>query len=182
MALRDNTAAYGGLTRLLHGLVIALVAIQFGLGATIDLFPKGSEAQAAWIGLHESSGIATLLVAMVLLVWRLLNPRPSLAQLPSWQRLMARATHGLLYLLILVQPLLGLALVSFAGYPVHFYGLQFGPLATASKPLAAELSHAHELVAGALALLVAVHILGALFHGLVRRDGILQRMWLGPDE
>lgn len=182
MALRDTTAAYGGLTRLLHGLIIALVAIQFGLGLTIDLFPKGSTAQAAWVGLHESSGIATLLVAVAMLVWRLVNPRPTLAQLPSWQRVAAHATHGLLYLLILAQPLVGLALVSFAGYPLHFYGLEFGPLASAHKPLAAQLAHVHEWAAAALAVIVGVHIVGALFHGLVRRDGVLQRMWLGADE
>ena len=38
---------------------------------------------------------------------------------------------------------------------------------------------AHGLIATVLAILVALHVLGALWHWLVRRDGVMRRMGFG---
>lgn len=182
MALRDNARSYGPVTRLLHTAIVMLLAVQFALGLTIDLFAGGSHARSAWIGLHESNGILLLVLAVLLLGWRIATARPSLGGLPAWQRKAARLTHGLLYLALLAQPLLGMTLVITSGYPLQFYGLHFGPFMGADRHAAASVALAHEWTTAALAVLIAVHSLAALFHYVVRRDHILQRMWLGTSD
>jgi cytochrome b561 len=102
--------------------------------------------------------------------------------MPAWERAAARLTHAGLYLLLLVLPLTGwvMASVSPLGIPTVVFGLftlpnPFQPSAT----LEAALKLVHGLLALALAMLVALHVGGALRHHLVRRDDVLRRMLPG---
>ena len=102
---------------------------------------------------------------------------PLPADLPVWQRLAAKASHVLLYALMLVLPLLGWAMISAAGDPVMLSSnLQLPALVGANAPLFALLRKAHGYLAYLLFLTVLVHLAAALFHGLIRRDGVLQSM------
>jgi cytochrome b561 len=42
-----------------------------------------------------------------------------------------------------------------------------------------KLRTAHYLISRALWALIALHIAGALYHSLIRKDGLLRRMWFG---
>lgn len=182
MAVRDDKRSFGLVTRVLHSVIFVLIVVQFALGWTFELFPQGSTARGAWIALHESGGLLLLLAGLAFVAWRTGNVRPSLSALPAWQRAAARTVHGLLYLLLLAQPLLGIALVTFGGHPVHFYGLQLGPYLVQRKALAAHLTTAHEWLALGLAATIGLHALATVFHRVVMRDDIMRRMWLGAED
>lgn len=91
--------------------------------------------------------------------------------------LAAKASHLVLYALMLVLPLLGWAMISAAGDPVMLSSsVQLPALVGANAPLFAVLRRAHGFLAYLLFLTVLLHLAAALFHGLIRRDGVLQSM------
>jgi len=112
------------------------------------------------------------------LVVRFSTRQPPLpADLPLWQALAAKASHLVLYALMLVLPLLGWAMISAAGDPVMLSrSVQLPALVSANAPLFAVLRKAHGYLAYVLFLTVLLHLAAALFHGLIRRDGVLRSM------
>src|SRR5262249_59417162 len=110
--------------------------------------------------------------------WGGLSPRPPLpATVPGWIRTAAPWSHRLLYLLMLVQPVIGWLGASAFGAVVDVFGLFKLPvLLHEDKGLAGVLFLIHKIGAFTLAALVTIHVGGALFHLVVRRDGIFRRM------
>jgi cytochrome b561 len=97
-----------------------------------------------------------------------------------FQKLAARATEYILYVLLLLQPALGLLNTNARGRRVDFYFLgELPPVVGLDKILAKQAMVAHELVAYLLVALVALHAAAALFHHFVRRDNVLNAMLPG---
>ncbi|MFO2462920.1 cytochrome b [Pseudomonas sp. 15FMM2] len=167
---------FAPLSRLLHWLmalmVIAMLFIGAGMAASI------SQRHEWLLNLHKPLGIAILALVIVRLVVRFSTRQPPLpADLPRWQVLAAKASHVLLYGLMLVLPVLGWAMISAAGDPVMLSSsVQLPALLTANPELFALLRKAHGFLAYLLFLTVMLHLAAALFHGWVRRDGVLQSM------
>ncbi|MBD9456340.1 cytochrome b [Pseudomonas sp. PDM05] len=167
---------FAPLARLLHWLmalmVIAMLFIGAGLAASV------SQRHEWLIHLHKPLGIAILALVIVRLVVRFSTRQPPLpADLPMWQVLAAKASHWVLYGLMLVLPLLGWAMISAAGDPVMLgSSVQLPALVAANAPLFAVLRKAHGFLAYLLFLTVLLHLAAALFHGLIRRDGVLRSM------
>ena len=101
--------------------------------------------------------------------------------MPRWQQRAAHAAHLLLYALFFAVPLAGWAYSSAAGFPIVVYGLiplpDFVPV---DKILSELIKPWHGNLAQGLAVLVALHVAGALKHQLIDRDGLLSRMWPFP--
>ena len=167
---------FAPLARLLHWLmalmVIAMLFIGAGLAASV------SQRHEWLIHLHKPLGIAILALVIVRLVVRFSTRQPPLpADLPMWQVLAAKASHWVLYGLMLVLPLVGWAMISAAGDPVMLgSSVQLPALVAANAPLFAVLRKAHGFLAYLLFLTVLLHLAAALFHGLIRRDGVLRSM------
>jgi cytochrome b561 len=128
-------------------------------------------------------GIAILLLVVVRLAVRFSTRQPPLpADLPGWQVLAAKASHVLLYALMLILPLLGWAMISAAGDPVMLSSsLQLPSILPANAQMFAFLRKAHRYLAYLLFLTVLLHLAAALFHGWVRRDEVLDSMLRGRD-
>ena len=100
--------------------------------------------------------------------------------MPSWQQKLSHATHIALYVLFFATPLAGWGYSSAAGFQVVLYGLLPLPdWVPVSKELADTLKGIHKLCSFALAALVLLHVLAALKHQWVDRDGLLGRMMPG---
>lgn len=144
----------------------------------MDVYPDGSAAKANVIFSHETVGVLVIATAIVFVLWRLSNPRPSLASLPSWQRYLARTTHGVIYLLILLQPLSGILMVVNSKHGLHFFGLTVG--AGAGSEVLKEIGEtAHGIFPPLILIAVGLHLVGALYHHFVSRDNVLKRMLPG---
>jgi len=177
MALTNSAQRYGLVPQLLHWLVVLLLALQFLLAELADELPDGLE-KLAMLSRHKSVGITILGLAVLRVAWRLLDrPPPLPAAMPGWQRIAARLTHWALYALLFAMPVTGWMMSSAANYPVSWFGLvQLPDLVGTSHDLHEALEEVHETLAGALLVLVAVHVLAALKHQFVDRDGLLSRM------
>lgn len=169
---------FAPLARLLHWLMALLVIAMLFIGA--GMVASVSERHEWLIHLHKPLGVAILLLVIVRLFVRFSTRQPPLpADLPGWQVLAAKASHGLLYALMLILPVLGWAMISAAGDPVTLgIGVQLPAIVPANATLFAFLRKAHGYLAYLLFLTVLLHLAAALFHGWVRRDGVLQSMLL----
>jgi cytochrome b561 len=164
------------LQRLLHWVMAVCILAMFfiGVGMVSTVTPK----YVPLLATHKSLGIAILLLALIRLGTRLLYGAPSLPiDLPEPMKLAAHLSHYALYALMIGMPLIGWAMLSAGAYPVVLYGgIRLPPIAPHSDSLHALLWAAHFYLAFAFFALVLLHIAAALFHGLVRRDGVLESM------
>ncbi|POA90454.1 cytochrome b [Pseudomonas protegens] len=170
---------FAPLARLLHWLMALLIIAMLFIGAGMV---ASVSARHEWlIHLHKPLGIAILLLVLVRLWARFYTRQPPLpADLPGWQVLAAKASHVLLYTLMLSLPLLGWGMISAAGDPVMLgSSLQLPAILPANAQLFAVLRKAHGYLAYLLFFTVLLHLAAALFHGWVRRDGVLQSMLRG---
>ncbi|REG49742.1 cytochrome b561 [Paraburkholderia sp. BL6669N2] len=170
---------FSSLARLLHWtmapLIIAMLFIGVGMVATV------SRAHDTLIAIHRPLGIALLLLVLLRAGVRITSSSPRLPDdMPAPQRLAAKASHLPLYVLMAAMPLIGWAMLSAAGYPVTLYGpLHLPPIAPQNVELFALLRALHTWLAFALFATVLLHLAAALFHGLIRRDGVFSSMARG---
>lgn len=139
--------------------------------------PQGP-AQDRVFDLHRSVGILILVLAVLRVATRVaVGAPPPVPGLPRWQQVAANGTHHLLYVLIVAMPLLGWATSSAFGAQVSVFGLFTLPaLLAKNEPLSDLLGEIHQILGFVMAALVGLHIAAALFHGIVKRDGVLSRM------
>jgi cytochrome b561 len=164
------------LQRLLHWLMaICILAMLFiGVGMVSTVMAK----YLTLVSIHKPLGIAILVLAVLRLVARLRYGAPSLpADLPVPMKLAAQLSHYALYILMIGMPLIGWAMLSAASYPVVLYGSVHLPaILPPSDSLHAMLWNAHFYLAFVFFALILLHVAAALFHALVRRDGVFDAM------
>ncbi|WP_260427051.1 cytochrome b, partial [Burkholderia stagnalis] len=90
---------------------------------------------------------------------------------------LALTSHLVLYALMVAMPLIGWAMLSAGGYPVTLGdGVQL-PAIVAADPVAfAWLRVAHRVLAYLFFATFLAHFAAALYHGLIRRDGVVRAM------
>jgi len=162
--------------RVLHWLLAAMILTMLFVG--IGMVASISARHDWLVNLHKPLGIAILLLVIVRVVVRWRNPPPVLpADLPLLQRLAAYASQWLLYFLMLALPLVGWAMLSAGGYPVMLgASLRLPPIFPAGPVGFAVLRHLHTWLALLLFVTFLAHMAAALYHGLIRRDGVLSSM------
>ena len=170
---------YDRLTIWLHWLTATLVATLWGLAQIIDIWPAGGGGRVNVRSLHVALGLALAATLLLRLIWRHTGGR----QLPPAETgslgLLVKLTHSALYLLLAVALLAGVTNTwvrgdSFFGF---FTLTSFAPGDRATRRLVGSI---HELAADAILITASLHAAAALFHHVVRRDGVLRRMLSGP--
>jgi len=153
-------------------LILAMLLIGAGMVSTTTArYP----ALLAW---HRPLGLAILVLALVRLAVRLTHrPPPLPADLPAIQVAAAKGSHILLYALMIAMPLIGWAMQSAGGYPIVLWkGVALFPILPHAVQLYGWLRLLHGLLAYAFFLLILGHLGAALFHALIRRDGVFRSM------
>ena len=168
-------ASFNPTARVLHWLMAPLVIAMLFIGAGM----VASVSARPWlIDLHRPLGIAILLLAVLRLCNRLRHRPPALpSTLPRWQKRAARASHWLLYGLMLAMPVIGWAMLSAGGYPVQMSpSLVLPPILPQDVVLYAALRAAHGWLAYLLFATILLHVSAALMHAWVHRDGVFGTM------
>jgi cytochrome b561 len=173
----DHPTHFGALMRAIHWLTLALVAATYS-AAWIAHSGLAGEWFRPIFDLHRSLGLTVVALTVVRLIWRQCTRIPRLpTDLPLLQKVAARGTEALLYLLLFLQPTLGLLQTSARGQAVNFYFLvSLPPVIGTDRPLARQLHDLHALSAEALLILIGLHSAAALFHHFVRQDDVLNAM------
>lgn len=169
---------YNNVAIFLHWLVVVLVLILIGLGLYMVDIPRGTEERSFFYNLHKSIGLTTGIIVLVRLWWRKKHAPPALPpSMPSWQVTASRISHAALYTCLIMMPVAGFSASQFTKYGVTYFGLfKIPPMAEPNKLMYDILQGVHENTAYVLMFLIVVHVLAALVHLLVKKDGIFQRM------
>lgn len=177
MQQNKTGAHYTGTAKFLHWLILALLIVQFIVAWTMPHIGRNTPVTTL-ISLHFSIGVVILAVAVVRLLWRVTHGEPEPEDgLPPWQTASARVVHGLLYLLLFVIPILGWVNASWRGMPVALFGAELPKLIATRAAGWQWTGDVHGLLSNYVLLaLVGLHVLAALYHYFIRRDGVLQRM------
>ncbi|WP_088183907.1 cytochrome b [Sphingobium sp. Z007] len=164
------------LSRVLHWTMAVLIVAMLFIG--VGMVSTTSPRYDALLSIHRSIGIFILVLVALRLINRLFNPPPSLpADLPVWQTMLAKASHLLLYGLMFALPIIGWAMLSAGGYPFEIFGsIDLPPITPRDLALFAMLRSAHTILAFILFATFLAHVGAALFHGFIRRDGVLKSM------
>jgi cytochrome b561 len=176
--MQDSKAGRGYDTpaKVMHWLVVVVLVGQFALGWLMPKVRRGMEPGLS-MHVHISIGIVVLSLMVVRLVWRLTHRVPPEPALQPWQRKASLAVHRLLYLLVLVTTLSGWFYASARGWSLTFFGLfQLPALVAQGSAAGRALGEIHESIVWVLLAVIAVHVLAALVHAFVYRDGVMQRM------
>jgi cytochrome b561 len=163
--------------RILHWLTVICVVLAAALILTRD--QVDGRALRLWLleG-HRHFGLFVLTLFLVRVFVRMRVGKLPPAGEAAWpMRLAAGLTHIALYGLLVTLPLLGWALSSAQGKPVHLFGATLPDFVAADEDLADNLQAWHLDAAWVLLALVCLHLAAALWHHFVLRDGVLRRMW-----
>ncbi len=174
-----DAARFTPLQRALHWIMAVCILTMLFIG--VHMVATISPKYLTYIAIHKPLGIVILVLALIRLAVRLSSGAPPLpADLPEPMKLGAYLSHYALYALMIGLPLIGWAMLSAAGYPVVLWGgLWLPPIAPQSDSLHTLLWHAHVYLALLFFAVILLHVAAALFHALVRRDGVFEAM--GPD-
>lgn len=178
---------YDTIAMSLHWLIALGVIANIALGLYFVDLPRSDPDKFLLTQTHKSIGLTILVLSLLRVAWRLGHPVPPLpADMNPALKVFARTVQFLLYVLIVIIPLSGWALVSSSplGLPTLYFGTFAWPhipfladLPRAQKmPLVREFATIHVFLAWSAIVLVPLHIAGALYHQFVRRDGVLTRM------
>lgn len=180
-AAPQNFARYDSVAVTLHWLIAALIILMLAVGLVMEGLPVSIKFVV--YNLHKSTGITIIGLSIFRLVWRLLNPPPTLpADMSRSQKFLAHTAHWMLYGFMITMPISGWLMVSaLPQYPIVFFGLgeaPFLPMPQLADPKAASafLKSIHETLADGALVLLAMHIGAALQHHFIKRDTILLRM------
>ncbi|MDB5978578.1 MAG: prokaryotic cytochrome b561 family protein [Nevskia sp.] len=168
---------YGVTARLLHWLVLVLIAAQYVIAWTMpDVGPH--TLPTGLIAGHLSLGALILLLVLGRVLWRLSHPVPPPPDtLPPWQGALSRLVHLLLYATLLLLPLMGWGNASSRGWEVTLAGYVHLPaLFKNGSHFGLALGDIHAVTAIVLLVLIGLHSAAALYHHFIVKDQTLMRM------
>ncbi|MFL6630059.1 MAG: cytochrome b [Vitreoscilla sp.] len=176
---RGRASKYHPALVLLHWLLAWFIigSLLFGF-FVLRVVPNTDPRKIDMLEWHMGLGMAILAAMLLRLVvrWRTARPAPAGLGTPASARAAGRA-HVAFYVLVACMVATGYA----TGLLAHLNDIVF---ARNGAPLPPSFDgyptfRLHGWIAASLAVLITLHVLGALWHGLVRRDGVMRRMGWG---
>jgi methyl-accepting chemotaxis protein/cytochrome b len=174
--------SYAKPLRWIHWTVAVFVICQLAIALVLTQLRSLSYGHMI-LALHRQLGLFIfLLIAGRLIVWRKAARPPVDSSLPSWQVNTAWMVHVAFFVLLLLQPLLGILVAWGRGDSISLLGV--GSIASPFEigdTLRENLMTAHEIVAGSILALCLLHVGAVIFNRNVRRVAIVDRMLPAAD-
>ena len=184
MRLRNGPHGYGLVTKVLHWVTVLALAAQLLVGYSIERADDLLEGVVErWLGgeddqlvlVHVVLGLGILLLAVVRTLWRAATPLPPWAEsLSAVERQVEKRVEQVLYAVLFLIPLTGLALVLLSGEEWDLAGGEWASPVELTDDDVLLVAHVATHLTFYAAL--AVHVGLVLKHQLVDRDGLLRRM------
>jgi cytochrome b561 len=179
MAGPNNPTQFALLSRILHWLMAAMLLAMLFIGASM-VASLGNYGRL--VAIHRPLGMMILILAAIRLINRKLTKLPPFPPtMSARERFAASSSEKLLYALMFVLPLVGWGMLSAGHYPIVMFGpLHLPPILPANPTLYFILRRTHTILAYLLFFTFLAHLSAVLFHTLIIRDRLLNRMALWP--
>ena len=165
----------------LHWLVGLMLMVALGMGTfVLDAMPLDAPGKVDALRGHMVVGLSIGALMLVRLVARLAtvkNVEPTPASGSAAKDALAKAVHVGLYVLVFAMVGSGVATSVLSGLPDVVFGPAGGVVPDAVRTVAPRMVHGW--IAKGIALLVFLHVAGALMRHFVNKDGTMGRMWWG---
>lgn len=162
----------------IHWITAALVVAQVIVGFTFAEFLEKGPTRTEVFAWHKTLGATILVLALVRLAVRLLNPPPPYpSDFPRWERFLAVWNHRIFYVLLIALPLTGLAAVSGRaedGTVPLLFGLKLPAIPGISPDN--EFGDVHEILVFTTLALVVLHVSAALYNQFGSSTNVADRM------
>ena len=176
--LRDR---FDNVTIAFHWLSVLLVVVQLASGWWVE---RGDTYAATLLWLHRSSGAMFFVIVVLRILWRLGKGarvgHPS--HMPVWQQYAAQGNAYALYAILLVQLGTGMGDVLFRGKAFTLFTVSVPALVERDKVAHLMLHAIHAVSAWCLLALIVMHVAAAAYHGIILRDGVVQKMLPGRSD
>lgn len=163
----------------LHWFLAAFIPLALALGMfVLKKIPNDSPQKLEALRAHMIGGgtILSLMLARLVVRLRSERPEPATTGSPALDRI-ARISHVAFYGLVFAMVGTGLATAVLADLPAIVFGGTGAALPASFDAFPTRVIHG--VIAKVFVAAMAVHVLAALYHHFVRRDGLLRRMWFG---
>jgi cytochrome b561 len=179
MATTNNPTQFALLSRILHWLMAAMLLAMLFIGVSM-VASLGNYHRL--VAIHRPLGITILILAAIRLINRRCTKLPPFPPTMSRQeRFLASSSERLLYALMFALPLVGWGMLSAGHYPIVMFGpVHLPPILPPNPTLYAVLRQSHTILAFLLFATFLAHLSAVLFHTLIVRDRLLDRMALWP--
>ena len=174
---------YDPLSRAFHWLTAVVVTAAFILGPEHfgkqihDGLDPATRSDIVW---HETLGVTVFVLTVLRLVWVALRPAAPRFEMAAWMHGLAKAVHGVLWLLMLALPVTAFLALGSEGHPLTLFGgvrvNEFPMIATSALASLADWGEVHGLLGDLIMVLAGVHAAAALLHHVVLKDGVLAAM------
>lgn len=178
MPVDATLTRYPATIRALHWLTVLAVIVIYGVTYLEEFFARGTPGRAYIWWTHISVGLLLIAFLAVRIPTRIFGrmPGPS-KQISRPVAIASAAGHGLLYLLLIATPLVGIYLAFLRGDAVTFFSLFTIPSPIpVDRTFGSTVKEVHEVLANALVLLALLHAAAAIVHHVVLKDDVLKRM------
>lgn len=176
--IRNTKSSWGSVARGFHWVLAVAIIGMIGFGWWMNHFPARPD-RFFYRSIHADIGYAVLLLTLLRLVWRGLNPTPALPDdTLRWHRIAAWVGHAALYVVTILVAVLGWA-HSGARTPNYsdWFGLFHVPQITSPDQAAAQAyENRHIYFAYVLLALIGIHVAAVAWHHFARRDRVAARM------
>ena len=180
MQTLNDRNAYGWVTIVLHWLAAAgvLTMLWTGFNAGWAEDAHNDAGQRALMGVHITVGVSFFVIFVVRIASHYLQKAPIEPNQAGLLRLAARATHNLLLLMIAVQIISGPLLIWSRARPINAGFISIpSPFLTKANDVHEIADLMHTVGRWALVVLISLHVLAALKHLIVDRDGLFMRIF-----
>jgi cytochrome b561 len=176
--IRNTISSWGSVSRWFHWILAVMIISMLAYGWWMNHIPARAD-KVFYRSIHADIGYVVLLLIVVRLIWRSLNPTPALpSDTPRWQRVAAHISHWALYIVTITVAMLGWA-HSGAHKPDYssWFGLFRVPQFTSPDKATADVyEDRHIYAAYVLLALIVIHFAAAIWHHFVKRDRVTARM------
>ncbi|MCX8514613.1 MAG: cytochrome b [Burkholderiales bacterium] len=168
--LSNTENSYGSLTKFFHWTIAFLIIFMLFCGYLMT--------GLKWLNYHKLIGLTIFSLAVLRVIWTLINKQPKLPQsMPLYEKILAHTVQFLLYVFMLGMPLSGWAMASAFGQAPHVFGVQFSmPFIAINPQLGIIFEQIHNTAAIALITVLGLHLVGALRHHFLIKDDVLKKM------
>src|ERR1700760_2737966 len=112
MSVKNTTLRYGSVAMTFHWVIALLVIANICVGLYMGDLPRSDPMKFEIFQIHKSIGLTVLVLSVLRLLWRLMNPVPPLpAGMNRLLKFVAHVSHFALYFLIVFIPLTGYIMV-----------------------------------------------------------------------